>query len=270
MRIIRTNLPARDWRKIAEITDELRRARSRPEIGAILFAGTEKLIVASGFFFCEVHRGHRGLAPYAVSVNPAFIERLPALNEFIWQHPQVRYGRRHSACGALETADCISPAAWLRLPIYNECFRGLEMEAQLAIMTPQRPDLLALIAFRQRHNFRTRDREIMDVLGWHIDAADTRLRREARNAEKAGGLTRREREVLREAARGLSNAEIGGALFVSAGTVRRHFENIFAKLGVHSRVAALHSFAQADRAKVELRESVDEMKQLHRVRIGVG
>jgi DNA-binding CsgD family transcriptional regulator len=51
-------------------------------------------------------------------------------------------------------------------------------------------------------------------------------------------LTPREREILDLVAEGKTNAEIGETLWVSPGTVRRHLENVFAKLGVHTRTAA--------------------------------
>jgi DNA-binding NarL/FixJ family response regulator len=52
------------------------------------------------------------------------------------------------------------------------------------------------------------------------------------------GLTERELEVLRLVAAGKSNREIATALVISEHTVRRHVQNIFAKLGVSSRTAA--------------------------------
>jgi DNA-binding CsgD family transcriptional regulator len=51
-------------------------------------------------------------------------------------------------------------------------------------------------------------------------------------------LTPREREILAMVAGGGSNKEIANSLFVSAATVRKHLENIYAKLGVHSRTEA--------------------------------
>jgi ATP/maltotriose-dependent transcriptional regulator MalT len=53
------------------------------------------------------------------------------------------------------------------------------------------------------------------------------------------GLTNRELEVLRLVATGLSNQVIGERLFVSEHTVHRHLANIFSKLSVSSRAAAV-------------------------------
>ena len=61
-------------------------------------------------------------------------------------------------------------------------------------------------------------------------------------------LTAREREVMRCVEDGLSNAEIARELWIQPTTVRKHLENIFAKLGVRSRTAAL-SKLQMSRAK---------------------
>ncbi len=52
-------------------------------------------------------------------------------------------------------------------------------------------------------------------------------------------LTARERKVLAQVARGLANAEIASALFISEKTVRNHLTSIFGKLGVDSRARAI-------------------------------
>lgn len=52
------------------------------------------------------------------------------------------------------------------------------------------------------------------------------------------GLSRREAEVLAHVAEGRTNAEIARLLSVSPGTVKRHLEHVYAKLGVHRRTEA--------------------------------
>ncbi|WTW93760.1 response regulator transcription factor [Streptomycetaceae bacterium NBC_01309] len=49
-------------------------------------------------------------------------------------------------------------------------------------------------------------------------------------------LTERELEIARLVARGLTNAEIADALFISAGTAKTHIANIQAKLAARNRV----------------------------------
>jgi DNA-binding NarL/FixJ family response regulator len=57
--------------------------------------------------------------------------------------------------------------------------------------------------------------------------------------EEPERLTEREREVLRLAARGLTNRAIGFQLGISERTVHSHLMNIFAKLGVNTRTEAV-------------------------------
>ncbi|WP_148685167.1 LuxR C-terminal-related transcriptional regulator [Mycolicibacterium tusciae] len=59
------------------------------------------------------------------------------------------------------------------------------------------------------------------------------------SAPLAGGLTRREIEILTRIASGATNRQVAAELFISDKTVGRHLANIYTKLGVSSRTAAV-------------------------------
>jgi NarL family two-component system response regulator LiaR len=65
------------------------------------------------------------------------------------------------------------------------------------------------------------------------------LLRASQEPAEVDALTEREREVLRLMVDGSSNAEVAEKLFISLSTVKYHTSNIFSKLGVDNRVAAV-------------------------------
>jgi DNA-binding CsgD family transcriptional regulator len=60
----------------------------------------------------------------------------------------------------------------------------------------------------------------------------------SRRPQHPGGLTGREAEVLRLAARSLTTREIADRLYISAKTADHHIQNVYTKIGVSTRAAA--------------------------------
>jgi DNA-binding CsgD family transcriptional regulator len=59
-----------------------------------------------------------------------------------------------------------------------------------------------------------------------------------RGPHNPGGLTNREIEVLRLAARGLTTTDIAEQLFISPKTADHHIQHVYTKTGVSTRAAA--------------------------------
>jgi DNA-binding NarL/FixJ family response regulator len=76
-------------------------------------------------------------------------------------------------------------------------------------------------------------RQLLDRVSLHTPGAaeDTSTR-----DSMLGGLTDRERQVFGEVAKGLSNAEIAGRLYLSEATVKTHLTRVLAKLRLRDRV----------------------------------
>ena len=88
-------------------------------------------------------------------------------------------------------------------------------------------------------DFTPRDRAVLDAVRPYLAARYALWRDTSETADRAGELTLRELEVLDLVAEGMTNGEIAQRLWISPGTVRRHLENIYEKLGVHTRTAAV-------------------------------
>ena len=70
-----------------------------------------------------------------------------------------------------------------------------------------------------------------------VPSSEPSLTNEAQR--EALGITRRELEILELIAKGLSNREIAGKLFVSENTVKTHCSRAFDKLGARRRTQAV-------------------------------
>jgi ATP/maltotriose-dependent transcriptional regulator MalT len=84
----------------------------------------------------------------------------------------------------------------------------------------------------------TLDREIL-LPAVRQNGHPNTIQQHAKNNLQVTPLTRRENEVLRLIAAGLSTREIANKLVISSSTVKRHIATIFGKLGVNRRTQAV-------------------------------
>jgi DNA-binding CsgD family transcriptional regulator len=134
-------------------------------------------------------------------------------------------------------SDFYSARLWHGTGMYRDYLRG-QIEHEMMVCLPAGPGrTVRLIFFRGAGaDFSERDRALLALLRPHLHEA---YRSAERRRGAAPELTRRQRELLRLVADGYTNAQIGRRLGISEGTVRKHLENIFARLQVSSRAAAV-------------------------------
>jgi DNA-binding CsgD family transcriptional regulator len=130
---------------------------------------------------------------------------------------------------------------------FNRNFRDFGVSDEIQVnLDPRRPWAAWLNVSRER-DFGDRERLMFDLLRPHLRglyrSAELRQRLAAAtptfDPDAVDRLTPREQEVMSCVAEGLSNAEIASVLVVERSTVRKHLENVYEKLDVRSRTAAL-------------------------------
>jgi DNA-binding NarL/FixJ family response regulator len=122
--------------------------------------------------------------------------------------------------------------------MYRDHFRG-QVEHEMMVCLPAGPGRsVRLIFFRGAGaDFTERDRGLLALLRPHLHEAYRVAERRRRGDTLE--LTPRQRELLHLVADGYTNAQIGRRLGLSEATVRKHLENIFARLRVTNRTAAV-------------------------------
>jgi len=70
-----------------------------------------------------------------------------------------------------------------------------------------------------------------------------------RSAGMGGRLSPREREIMDHVRQGKRNAEIAASLFIAVGTVKRHLDHIYTKLGARGRAEAIARYAEIESAE---------------------
>jgi DNA-binding CsgD family transcriptional regulator len=144
--------------------------------------------------------------------------------------------------------DFYSARQWHSTAMYSEFFRptGMEHEMMLCLPAGYRRTIRLIFLRGSGPDFSERDRALLTLLRPHLHQAylDAERRR-----HPTPQLTPRQRELLRLVAAGHTNTQIARRLGVSEGTVRTHLENIYERLQVSSRTAAV-TRAFPDRAAI--------------------
>jgi DNA-binding CsgD family transcriptional regulator len=153
----------------------------------------------------------------------------------------ARTGDQHSV---ITVADFYSARRWHSTGMYTDFCRPLGQEHHLMVCLPKAvpptagPGRYVRLTFIRGPGpgFSERDRAVLTLLAPHLDQAYLDVQRRRHPAPR---LTPRQTELLRLLAAGYTNTQIARRLGISEGTVRTHLENIYERLHVSSRTAAV-------------------------------
>jgi DNA-binding CsgD family transcriptional regulator len=175
-----------------------------------------------------------------------------------WQHywdcqPFSYPDRTGDLRSIVKITDFYSARQWHSTAMYTDVYRPQGVEHALQLFLPDPAGLtvgpgrtVRLFFFRGTGaDFSDRDRAVLTLLRPHLHQAylDGERRR-----HPVPRLTPRHWELLHLVAAGHTNGQIARRLGVTEGTVRKHLENVYARLHVSSRTAAV-TRAFPDRVK---------------------
>ena len=157
------------------------------------------------------------------------------------QHPTVVYFGRTGGGEAIRFSDLVSRAQYRGSALYEHFFRPVEVAYKLDTRIPTGSTHVDVGCCRARGDFSDAERATLEALNPHLTALLRRAEAGAATSRLRArfGLTAREGEVLALLAQGMGNGDIARTLFLSVGTVRKHLEHVYAKLGVSTRTAAV-------------------------------
>ena len=136
-----------------------------------LLAGLARLIPCENLGYNDINAGNNQMA--IVVVRP-FIARAyelaPVLESLFHQHPQLRYYRENNDRGAYQFNDFMSARQFRRTGIYQEFYRHIDADHQLALVLSERGAAADIgIAIHRKHRaFGERDRALLNFLRPHL------------------------------------------------------------------------------------------------------
>lgn len=173
----------------------------------------------------------------------------PAIEAVYWDYadecPTAAYRWRTGDPASVRMDDVISRRTWHRCNFYNAYWRPYDLEHYVEVGFDAPPEHHHFVSLARHHDapeFSERDRDLLELLRPHLarmrELAELRSR-VAADEQDTSLLTPREQEILDLVAEGKTNAEIASALWIAPSTVKKHLENVYEKLGVRGRAAAV-------------------------------
>jgi DNA-binding CsgD family transcriptional regulator len=182
---------------------------------------------------------HQEIPDDPLEADPATAaEGLARFFRHYWDFAPCSYPDRSGDLNrVLRISDFYSLRQVRRTGMWSEYLRDYGYQREMLACVGGVPGRTLRLIFCRRSNrdFDDRDKSIVWLLRPHL----LQVYRERRAGTGQADLTPRQRQLLRLVAAGQTNRQIGRQLGVQESTVRKHLENVFQRLDVQSRTAAV-------------------------------
>ena len=239
-------LGAREERRIGRFVAETAEVDGCEPFPPEYLAALQRLVPCDSVIFSELDRVAQRDLRFVIFPEEKLDDTSVGLELDYWGirhlHPVCHHHETTGDWRAYRLSDFVSLRRLRSSRIYDEWFRPLGVERYLAVGLDAPLTHTKVFIFERcpGRDFDASDCLVLDLLRSYLA-----MRYRTAGARCARGpaarLTAREHEILELVAEGKSNGQIAEQLWISAGTVRRHLENAYTKLGVHTRTAAVRA-----------------------------
>jgi DNA-binding CsgD family transcriptional regulator len=230
----------RDLRMMLRIVNAPDDAGDGQPLPPSVLAALRRLVHADAVYFLRLDVERREL-PLHQKCGPD-VEDADALQAVFWSNywasPFCSYPDRTGDLATVtKMSDFATMTALRRTRMWSEYFRpfGTYREMLMCLPSPRWRTLRLLLIRGPGSDFSERDRGLLTLLRPHLDGRF----REWQRRRQPIPLTPRQQELMTLVAAGRTNGQIARHLRISEGTVRKHLENIFQRLQVTNRAAAV-------------------------------
>jgi DNA-binding CsgD family transcriptional regulator len=248
-----------DYEAVLDFVRQVHAVRDMDAFARRAIAGISRLVPSDILTYNEIDIQHKRAYMVVEPASAITASQAGTFARLTDQHPLIRHYALTRESRPRKISDFLSLSEFRRLDLYQEFFRGLAVNYQMAVTIPSSNAVIIGIALnRTWRDFSERDRAMLDVIRPHLaqayrNATERRaLQERTEAAERAlwslppadlASLTRREHEVLVLVADGKTNPQIADRLALSPRTVQKHLEHLYEKLGVRTRTAAAMKLA---------------------------
>ena len=230
--------------------DDLAETDDPADLGRRALPGLDRLVPSDVLSYHEIGPEPGRVAYCAYPEDVVFsADKVAAFEAHVYENPLVGHVDSTEDGTPARISDFLTRERFHRLGVYIEFYRHVPVEHQIAIGLPKADGRIVGIALsRARGDFTEADRDLLAVLRAPLVRAMIRARSRNRARQALSGpadsrmadLTDRELQLLQLVALGNTNTAIAHKLGISPRTVAHHLDNIYRKLAVSGRAAAVY------------------------------